>query len=75
MYSFIIKFFLILFLFLSGVNAETIKNIEINGNKRISKETIIVLSGISLNSDFKDFNLNDSLKKLYETEFFSDINF
>ena len=54
--------------------ADIIKNIEINGNKRVSKESIIVLGGIKINDDFNSYKLNETLKKLYETDFFSNIN-
>ncbi len=44
------------------------------GNQRISKETIIVLAGIKLNEKYDLDDLNNSLKKLYDTNFFSDID-
>ena len=45
--------FLLLFnsLFFHNVNSDEIKNIEINGNKRISDETIIVFSGINQSNE------------------------
>ena len=69
----LIKIFLI-FLFLSmNSYAEIIKNLEIKGNQRISIETILVLSDIKIGKNFTDDTLNNALKKLYETDFFSDI--
>ncbi len=53
--------------------AEIIKNLEIKGNQRISIETILVLSDIKIGKNFTDDTLNNALKKLYETDFFSDI--
>ena len=67
--------FLVAFLFFSNsLSAEIIKEIEIYGNKRVSKETIIVLGNIKKNENFTSDNLNETLKKLYDTNFFSDIN-
>ena len=67
---------LLLFFFLSFKNsyAEIVKKVEINGNQRISNETIIVLGNISLNKNFDDSKLNNSLKSLYDTNFFSSIS-
>ena len=71
----IISKVIILILFsICGSIADIIKNIEINGNKRVSKESIIVLGGINVNDDFNSYKLNETLKKLYETDFFSNIN-
>ena len=38
-------------IFYNTIKAEQIKNIEVVGNKRISKETILVFGGIELNKD------------------------
>ena len=61
-------------LFITDINSEIIKNIEISGNVRISDETIILFSEIKKNQDLKNENLNLIIKKLYTTNFFSDIN-
>ena len=68
-----IKSILIYLLFTTLVFSEVIKNIDISGNKRISKETILVLSSIVEGEDFDKNRINDSLKKLYQTNFFKDI--
>ncbi len=60
--------------FIIHVNAEIVKDIKITGNKRISNETILVFSNIEIGNDFNNFNLNQSLKKLYSTNFFEDVN-
>ena len=73
MIKFLIKFFIITFLFLSNVYSEIVKKIEISGNQRISSETILVLANISTNKNFEDKDLNKSLRELYDTNFFSDI--
>ena len=66
--------FAYIFLFTTNINSEIINNIEISGNVRISDETIILFSEIKKNQDLKNENLNLIIKKLYITNFFSDIN-
>ena len=73
MIRFLIKFSMITFLFLSNSYSEIIKKIEISGNQRISLETILVLGNISINKNFEDKDLNKSLRELYNTNFFSNI--
>tara|TARA_B100001559_G_scaffold232819_1_gene196105 strand:- start:1000 stop:3249 length:2250 start_codon:yes stop_codon:yes gene_type:complete len=76
MIKFLIKTFLILFIFFSSFSfSDTTEKIEVIGNKRISNETIIVLSQLNNINDFNDLSLNDALKKLYETNFFKDVIF
>ena len=70
-------FFITIFIFLSSTlksYSEIIKKIEVTGNKRISKETILVLGEISKDIDFDANNLNQSLKNLYQSDFFKDVN-
>ena len=71
------KFFahlLIFLFFFSGLNAEIIKNVIINGNKRISEETIKIYGKIETNKNYSDSDLDEVLKNLYETDFFEDVN-
>ena len=68
------KFLMILFLVASPAVAETVKEIKISGNKRISKETIFVLGKIEKNEDYSKNRLNQTLKNLYDTNFFSNIS-
>ena len=53
--------------------ADEIKKIVIDGNKRITDDTIIVFSGIVVGGQVNNDDLNDIVKKLYETNFFKDI--
>jgi outer membrane protein insertion porin family len=63
--------FLFLFILLnSNSRAEIINKIIIDGNNRISTETIVMFSGAKVNEDLNDNDLNQILKKLYETNFF-----
>ena len=53
--------------------AELLKDINVIGNQRISKETIIVLGKIEVNSNYNDERLNTTLKELYNSNFFKDV--
>ncbi len=55
--------------------AEIIKKIEINGNKRISNESIIIFSELKTNENITKSNLDTALKNLYKTNFFSNVSF
>ena len=68
------SFFLYSVLFIGLAFSEIIKKVDINGNKRIANETILVLGDIELGKDYKTDDLNKIIKKLYETEFFEDIS-
>ena len=77
MISFSQKFlgFLIIFFFLfpKVSNSQSIKEIEITGNKRIPKETILMFSSLSETDDLTPDKVNDVLKTLYETNYFENI--
>ena len=51
-----------------------VNKIEVKGNNRVSKETIIVYGDISLGKNYETKDVNDLIKKLYDTTFFSDIS-
>ena len=65
---------LILLLCSSYSFAEIVKKIKITGNDRVNSETIKVFGGIALNDDLDTDDLNNILKKLYETNFFENVN-
>ena len=67
---------LLIFFFVvtSPIKAEIINKISIDGNERISSETIQMFSGVSLNDDLFDNDLNEILKKLYNTNFFENVS-
>ena len=56
-----------------NLSAEIINKITVNGNKRISLETIKVLGDIKQNANLKKKDLNILLKKLYDSNFFDDV--
>ncbi len=70
--NFIVIFFVFIFQF-TYANSEIIKKIEINGNERLAKETIILFSELNLNDDVDSNQLNNAFKTLYETDYFKDI--
>jgi outer membrane protein insertion porin family len=72
-----LKFLLIIFFFTTFASAEVVNNIQIIGNDRITKETIVMFSGLSVNDNIESTDVNNILKNLYETNFFKtiEINF
>ena len=61
------------FLFFAISSAEIINEVEIKGNKRISKETIILFGDIEIEKNYSPEQLNEIIIKLYDTGFFSNI--
>ena len=57
----------------TSLQAEIVKSIVIEGNKRVSTETIKIYGGIEINKDYSNKDLNNVLKDLYETDFFEDV--
>jgi len=70
------NFFKIIFflLYFSNLQAEIIKKIVVNGNNRVSPETIKVYGEIEINKDYSESDLDIILKNLYATEFFETVN-
>ena len=63
----ILSFFL---LFFSALRAEVVKNVTIEGNKRISDETIKIYGEVELNKNFNESDLNKVVSNLNSTNFF-----
>ena len=57
-------------LFTTSLRAEIVKEINVEGNQRVSSETIRMFTGVSINDDVSENDLNQILKKLYNTNFF-----
>ena len=74
MQGFLTKISLLVFFLISSANAESLKKIEINGNKRISDETIKIFSNLEINQNLSKSDLDKVIKSLYNTNFFSDIS-
>ena len=70
----ILTFVILIYLVGSNSLADIIKQIKISGNKNISKETIEVFADIKLNDEINEKLLNEIIKKLYSTSYFSDVS-
>lgn len=53
----------------------TIQGIDVRGNQRFSDQAVIAQSGMAVGDPFDPFLLNDSLKALFETGNYEDVNF
>ena len=69
-----IKLIFVFCFLITSAFSEIVNNITINGNKRISSESIKVLGNISTQKNLEKKDLNNLLKKLYDTNFFKDVN-
>ena len=76
--NFFKKIFISVVFFLSLINtnsySEVVKKIEVNGNERISNETIAIFGDVAIGKDYEISDINLIIKKLYDTTFFSDIS-
>ena len=68
-----IKSLLIFFIAIVNIKAEKVKNINVVGNDRISKDTILMFSKIDKDKDIDSEVLNSILKNLYDSNFFENV--
>jgi outer membrane protein insertion porin family len=71
------KFVLLLSLIILNTQilfADIVNNIDVKGNNRVSKNTIINFLEINIGDDINTQILNLSLKKLFETKFFENVD-
>ena len=73
-FLFLISVF-ISFFFPVIVYSEIIKDIKVQGNKRVSAESIKALGNIKFDKELNANDFNNILKSLYETNFFKNIEF
>ena len=73
MFKAVLKINFILFFISSLTFAQSFKDIKVDGNKRISKESIIIFGDIDFDKDYNDEDLNTVLKNIYDTNFFKEI--
>jgi outer membrane protein insertion porin family len=73
MFKSFINILTILFIFIAPSIAETFKNIEIKGNKRISDKSVLMFSDVPESKIVDENSLNTILKNLYNTGFFDDV--
>jgi len=73
LYKLLLNLIFIIFIFSPGYS-EKLKNVDIKGNLRISEEAIIMFGNINIDDELNTEDLNNILKKLYETNFFKDVS-
>ncbi|WP_032112247.1 outer membrane protein assembly factor BamA [Candidatus Paracaedibacter symbiosus] len=61
------------FLLAPSAFAETIRSIEITGNKRIESETVLSYIPLKAGSSYDQVTIDQALKDLYATGYFSDV--
>ena len=66
--------FLLNFFLCHSAFSEIIKNFEIKGNYRVSKETVIMFSNLKIGENVTKNDLNEALKNLYYTDYFKDVS-
>ena len=69
----IILLLILQFLFTKVCLSENIKDFNIQGNDRVSDETIIMFSSLSVGDKINENDLNEALKKLYYTDYFKQV--
>ena len=69
----IFQIFIIFIMLSISSRSEEFNDILINGNKRISDDTIIVFSEIPKKQFLDESSINVILKKLYQSGFFKDV--
>ncbi len=74
MFKQFLSFLILIMLFSSSIKAEVIKKVVVEGNNRISEETIKVYGDININEDYSENQINQILNKLYSTNFFKKID-
>ena len=67
-------FFITLNFTIAISSAEVIKSFKITGNERISNDTIIMFSNVSVGTDINSNDLNIILKNIYDSNFFDNVS-
>ena len=68
----VIIFFLI-FIKFSVSQAEIVKQIIIEGNNRVTDETIKIYGDIEINKNYSEKDINNVIQKIYSTDFFDNV--
>ena len=71
---FLYFFFILILNICTSAKSEIVNKITVNGNDRISLETIILFSDVQIKQNITSNDLNGILKNLYETNFFEDVS-
>ena len=75
--NFIKRTIIALFFFLNcspSFADQLVKKINIEGNKRIPSQTILMFSGVNLENKLNENDINNITKKLYETNYFNNVS-
>ena len=67
-------FLMIFLLMIAKAYSETVKSIVLDGNNRISKETILMFADVKIGDDLTALEINDILKNIYDSEFFNNVS-
>ena len=54
--------------------SEIVEKVQVKGNERITLETIVIFGDIAIGKNYETSDVNSLIKKLYETNFFSNIS-
>ena len=73
MFKFFFQFILFSIFFAFSAYSKNYERIIVNGNERISNETILVFSEIQDDKSLDENSINEILKKLYKSGFFKDV--
>ena len=70
----ILKIIVFIFFLTSYANSEVIRKVNVINNERISLETILVFSNIEIGKNYNSNELDQIIKDLYNTNFFSNVS-
>ena len=70
----IISFFILFFSVNSNSYSEVVNEVQVEGNSRITLETIKIFGDIVEGKDYDADGINQIIKKLYDSTFFSTIS-
>jgi len=73
MRTFLISLLIIFTFFLKSAHSDVINNIKIIGNDRVNSKVIEVFGKIEVGKNYNDEDLNEVLKNLYQSGFFSEV--
>ena len=54
--------------------SEVVNKVEVKGNNRISSETVMIFGDVVVGNDYEQSDISTLIKKLYNTNFFSNIS-
>ena len=70
---FLISLLIILTFFLKSAHSDVVNDIKIIGNDRVNSKVIEIFGKIEVGKNYNDEDLNEVLKNLYQTGFFSEV--